>query len=341
VKTADAEHHSVLAIKEKGIIAVKWFKHMADSGDDPHIGELIDELNFKGYYLFFRTLEILSREFNPEKPGEIYGKFSWFFNRFHKKIDRKNLIKFLNLCQKQGRFDYKIEGRDIWIKCFKFKELADQYSDRLVRDKYVQSKHFLRTNVRTKSFNKKKEVRSKKKEYKYNTLHLQNAEYLKSQIKHRIPRHNFNTNDYLEQWANTFRIMEEKKEATSKEIRMLITVIFHDDFWYKNILSADKLRKQFGRLWAELIDEPRNGKRGHNNPQLYVGQRKAKTTDGEKKAMERFKTLRKECADIVNKKYQTRIKDARSKKDVEAMEVLEDQMNTEIAQMVNEKQGVE
>jgi len=44
----------------------------------------------------------------------------------------------------------------------------------------------------------------------------------------------------------------EKKEATEDEIKRIITWIFDtSDFWYKNILSADTLRKRFGRLWAE------------------------------------------------------------------------------------------
>jgi len=46
--------------------------------------------------------------------------------------------------------------------------------------------------------------------------------------------------------------MIEKKEANEDEIKQLIIWIFDtSDFWYKNILSADKLRKQFGRLWEE------------------------------------------------------------------------------------------
>jgi len=77
------------------------------------------------------------------------------------------------------------------------------------------------------------------------------ASFLESKIKEKLPRHRF-SGSYLENWANTFRIMIEKKEATEDEIKKLIIWIFDiSDFWYKNILSADKLRKQFGRLWAE------------------------------------------------------------------------------------------
>jgi len=81
---------------------------------------------------------------------------------------------------------------------------------------------------------------------------LKLAEFLERKIKEKLPRYRFQGKRYKENWANTFRIMIDKKEATEDEIKRLIIWIFDEsDFWYKNILSADKLRKQFGRLWAE------------------------------------------------------------------------------------------
>jgi len=88
----------------------------------------------------------------------------------------------------------------------------------------------------------------KKCSEKYSEL----AVFLEKKIKERLPRHKFQGKVYLENWANTFRIMVEKKEANEDEIRKLIIWIFDkSDFWYRNILSADKLRKQFARLWDE------------------------------------------------------------------------------------------
>ena len=90
--------------------------------------------------------------------------------------------------------------------------------------------------------------------------HSELAVLLESKIKERIPKHRFMGKDYLKKWADIFRLMEEKKEATTSEIKELIIWVSKDDFWYKNILSADKLRKQFGRLWAEMGDDKK--KRG-------------------------------------------------------------------------------
>lgn len=85
--------------------------------------------------------------------------------------------------------------------------------------------------------------------------HSELATLLESKIKERIPKHRFMGKDYLKKWADTFRLMEEKEEAKCEEIKELIIWISKDDFWYKNVLSAEKLRKQFGRLWAEKEDD--------------------------------------------------------------------------------------
>jgi len=99
-----------------------------------------------------------------------------------------------------------------------------------------------------------------KSKFKYNNNNIKKrsenfselAALLEQKIKEKLPRHRFQGRSYKENWANTFRIMIEKKEATEDEIKRLITWIFDtSDFWYKNILSADTLRKRFGRLWAE------------------------------------------------------------------------------------------
>jgi len=95
--------------------------------------------------------------------------------------------------------------------------------------------------------------------FKYSETHKNLAKLLETKIKERIPRHKFTGKHYLEEWANEFRIMEEKEEATPEEIEKLIVWVSKNDFWYKNIRSAEKLRRQFGRLWAEMEDEAKKG----------------------------------------------------------------------------------
>jgi len=107
----------------------------------------------------------------------------------------------------------------------------------------ISNRNSLINDNSTKRYNIKKKCSEK-----YSEL----AVFLEKKIKERLPRHKFQGKVYLDNWANTFRIMVEKKEANEDEIRKLIIWVFDkSDFWYRNILSADKLRKQFARLWDE------------------------------------------------------------------------------------------
>jgi len=104
--------------------------------------------------------------------------------------------------------------------------------------------------------------------------HSELAFLLESKIKERLPKQKFVGKDYLEKWANVFRLMEEKEEATFEEIKELIIWISKDDFWYKNVLSAETLRKQLGRLSAEMKDDKK--KRGIQTQEEFDAmQRKA------------------------------------------------------------------
>lgn len=55
----------------------------------------------------------------------------------------------------------------------------------------------------------------------------------------------------LQKWADTFRLMNERDDRTWKTIGDVIMFATQDEFWRVNILSADKLRKQFDRLEME------------------------------------------------------------------------------------------
>ncbi|WP_405103123.1 DUF4373 domain-containing protein [Oceanobacillus sp. FSL H7-0719] len=99
-----------------------------------------------------------------------------------------------------------------------------------------------------------KEKSSSRSKLKFETHHMKLAELLFKNIKENNPNAK---EPNLESWANTFRLMMEspKEKRLGKEIQDLILWSQQHHFWYKNILSADKLRKQFDRLLLEMKDE--------------------------------------------------------------------------------------
>lgn len=100
--------------------------------------------------------------------------------------------------------------------------------------------------------NEKNNKKTSRPKLKFETHHLKLAELLFKKIKENNPSAK---EPNLENWANVFRLMMERDGRAGKDIQDLILWSQSHHFWYKNILSADKLRKQFDRLQLEMKDE--------------------------------------------------------------------------------------
>jgi hypothetical protein len=60
----------------------------------------------------------------------------------------------------------------------------------------------------------------------------------------------------FDSWANTIRLMRERDGRTYEEIGALFSFANQDEFWRSNILSPEKLRKQ----WDKLVIQSNRGK---------------------------------------------------------------------------------
>jgi len=87
----------------------------------------------------------------------------------------------------------------------------------------------------------------------YSPDHLAVAEHLLIRIRENKP--DFKEPN-LKQWANTIRLMEERDNRSLERIREVIDWCQRDEFWQSNILSADKLRKQFDKLEIQMNRRP-------------------------------------------------------------------------------------
>ena len=100
--------------------------------------------------------------------------------------------------------------------------------------------------------NDKKYNNTSRSKLKFETHHMKLAELLFKKIRDNNPNAK---EPNLESWANTFRLMMERDNREGKEIQDLILWTQQHHFWYKNILSADKLRKQYDRLIMDMKDD--------------------------------------------------------------------------------------
>lgn len=115
--------------------------------------------------------------------------------------------------------------------------------------------------------NKKEPAASK---LKFEAIHMELAEYLLGKIRENHPELK---EPNLKQWAVTFRLMIERDNREPEKIRRCIDWVSAHDFWHKNILSADKLRKQYDKLAIQAKETPLNvikgGKQHETNQPHY------------------------------------------------------------------------
>ena len=210
---------------------MKWFQHLTRSGDDPDIGEITTVFGFKGYYMFFRTLEIMADEFNVENPGENSFDFRWFLERFSRKIDKKTLLKFLDLTKKQERISYKIENNVIHLNCHKLKDLADDYTRKRIAGKLeinpekIQKKSDMSTVHKDKD--KSKDKNKDKKEDIYKETRHEVVRYLNEKTGKDF---DLDSNEAIK-YING-RLSDKKKPATLEELKKVIDIKCSQ--WLKN-----------------------------------------------------------------------------------------------------------
>jgi len=233
---------------------VKWFKHLVDSGHDPDVGLLETELGFKGYYLFFRTLEIMSREFDVENPGKNEFTFQWFLSQFSRKIDKKTLLKYLEITKKTRRIYYKTNGKKLHLNCPKLKKLCDKYTEDTLREKgkllisKIESTSQNSYKHRLKITDNKNLSKDKCTDIDFTLTDLLTNGILSNDNKAKVPEKGSEL--YLK-WANQARLMREADHRSPQEIETLIRFSQEDEFWQSNILSMGKLREKATQLFLK------------------------------------------------------------------------------------------
>lgn len=130
-------------------------------------------------------------------------------------------------------------------------------------------------SVQEKETPQEETPRKENKTYKFDERQMMLAKLLFKKIRENNPAAK---EPNLESWANTFRLMMDRDRREGKDIQDVILWSQQDSFWYKNILSAEKLRKQFDRLFLQMQDDlkKRGGLRNGINSGNTVETRKPK-----------------------------------------------------------------
>ena len=125
----------------------------------------------------------------------------------------------------------------------------------------------------------KEKERDKEKPRKYSDEHLRLATKLRDNLKEDFPKRMGKAN--LDKWSDDMRLMQEQDNRTTEQIEYVLDWLPTNDFWFGNILSVGKLRKQFDKLVYEIKKD-----KGRLN-------KKVKTSDTQKSFKETQEKLAK------------------------------------------------
>jgi len=224
---------------------MKWLKHISDSLDDPFIQDLIDEFKSDGYLVFFGILEMMAREFDIENPGKV--TLSHNFIRRKLRLSWHKISTILQVCDSEGRILVSDNGHKTTLNCPKLKELCDDWTQRQLRSKSEPTPSI--EEEEEEEVDKERTFLDTSVEVKLSKI-LFNL-ILKNNPKAKEP--NYQT------WAKHIDLAIRVDGRTPEELERVIRWCQADDFWYSNILSTQKLRKQFDQLWVKMnaLQEPK------------------------------------------------------------------------------------
>lgn len=140
----------------------------------------------------------------------------------------------------------------------KYRETVDTIDKNTVSIQYPYS-----MDIREKEKEKEKEKR--KKDISPKQVYDESNDYfiLASQLYKMIKTNNVNfKTPNLQNWSNDMRLIVERDERTLKQVSTLIDWSQRNDFWHRNILSPQSLRKHWDKLVLQWKAENKKVK-GH------------------------------------------------------------------------------
>ena len=112
-----------------------WFKHYNNLLSDSRVQIAMDKFGEKAPYAFMRLMEMMAEQFNPETPTFFLFSTRQLFTAIFPKCCRNTGKKILEFFQDMGFFKYKILYREIHFNCNLIKDLADEYTQKVLAKK--------------------------------------------------------------------------------------------------------------------------------------------------------------------------------------------------------------
>lgn len=184
------------------------------------------------------------------KSGQFVTSLSSIAKKAGKGISIKNVRTALEKFKKYEFLAYESAktGRLITIVNYKVYQSKENNTGKVIGKQVAKHRQTTGKQVATNKNDKNnKNVRSNN--YMSDSNEYRLATYLFKFIK----RNNSNAKaPNLQKWAKTFDYILRIDKRDLDEVKQVIKFCQDDSFWFKNILSPDKLRKQYERLLLEM-----------------------------------------------------------------------------------------
>lgn len=225
-----------------------WVKHDTNANNDAKLKRLRMKYGLEGYGLYWYCIEIIAGNidkdnltFELEHDAEIIAYDTGI--HYERVQEMMSYMVSLDLFEQNGHM----------ITCLKLAKRLDKSMTNSPRMREMiqdlRERHDIVSTCHDRGEERREEKSKKDKEVSQQKLaddkDYQFAEYMLTTIRIDLPSFK---QPNLEKWANTLRLMRERDNRSEEEIATIWQWVRGDSFWSSNILSPEKLRKQFDQL---------------------------------------------------------------------------------------------
>jgi hypothetical protein len=236
---------------------MKWLKHMTNANKDDKLVSLRANFGMWGIGVYWSLVELVAEQVKEKsKTAEATLIVSELLG--YLVCRRQKLVDYLVASAQLGLISYTLDGNVLNINIPKLLDYADNYI------KYEGKS--LKTLQRQENLSSKQdknrieEDKKKKKIYAETSFEIGTSRYLFNKILENDPKAkppNF------QKWAHEIDLLVRIDKRNLDEIQSVIEFCQSDSFWKTNILSTEKLRKQFPKLFLQM-KEKLNGTKASN-----------------------------------------------------------------------------
>lgn len=242
-----------------------YFSHDSNARSDEKILPLRAKYGAKGYGIYFMIIEML-REANAYQMLRQYSIISYELKEDENVI--KDIIENFNLFEKSEKY--------FWSKSLKerMKKREDIVRKRRIAGKkggLANVKQMLKQKTSKAQALKERKVKESKGKNNVRLFSKDSDEYKLAERLFKLIRENNPTYkqnietekqkfSLLQKWCEPIEKLLRIDKKTREDILIVIEWSQKDDFWKSNILSTEKLRKQFDKLTTKIISKNKKEK---------------------------------------------------------------------------------